>query len=87
MNEVDIKLDNLDKPRTWNLIDHIIEENEVRSKSVFKVKRLVNKNVNKFKAQYIAQGFIPLASFDLGNSYTPIVCFDSLQLLIAIMAV
>jgi hypothetical protein len=47
---VDKKLDSLDKARTWDVVDKIEAGKEVGSKWVFKVIRLENRSINKFKA-------------------------------------
>jgi hypothetical protein len=69
------------------MVDNVERRKEVSSKGVFNVKRLADGSSNKFKAQLVAQGFSQYLSFDFDETYVPIVHFDSLRLLLAIMAV
>jgi hypothetical protein len=54
---VDKELDSLERAGTWDIVDKIEEGKEVGSKWVFKVKRLADGSIDKFKAQLVAQGF------------------------------
>jgi hypothetical protein len=54
---VNRKLDSLDRAGTWDVVDKIEGGKEVGNKWVFKVKRLADESINKFKARLIAQGF------------------------------
>jgi hypothetical protein len=60
---------------------------ELDSKWVFKIKRLVDGSINKFKAQHIAQDFTQYPGLDFDETDIPIIRFNSLQLLLAIMVV
>jgi hypothetical protein len=68
-------------------VDKIDGEKEVSSKWVFKVKRLADGSIDKFKARLRAHGFTPRPGFDFDETYISIIRFDSLQLLLAILAV
>jgi hypothetical protein len=50
MEAVDKEMDSLDRARTWDMVDKVERRKEVGSKWVFKIKRLVDGSVNKFKA-------------------------------------
>jgi hypothetical protein len=84
---VDRELDSIDRAGTWNVVDKVEGEKEVGSKWVFKVKRLVDGSINKFKAPLIAQSFTQRPGFDFNETYAPVVCCDFLRLLLAITVV
>jgi hypothetical protein len=84
---VEKELGSLDKARTWDVVDRVAGKKEVRSRWVFKIKRLADGSVDKFKPRFVAQGFSPRPGFDFDETYAPVVRFDSLRLLLAIMAV
>jgi hypothetical protein len=84
---VDKELDSLDSAGTWDVVDKVDGGKEVGSKWVFKVKRLADRSIDKFKAQLVAQGFTQPPSFDFDETYAHIVHFDSLGLLLANTAV
>jgi hypothetical protein len=84
---VDKELDSLDRARTWDVVDKVERGKEVGSKWVFKVKRLTDKSIDKFKARHVAQGFTQCPGFDFDETYAAIIRFDSLRLLLAITVV
>jgi hypothetical protein len=69
------------------VVDKVEGGKEVGSKWVFKLKRLANGSIDKFKAQLIAQDFTQCPGLDFTETYTPIVRFYSLSLLLAITPV
>jgi predicted mannosyl-3-phosphoglycerate phosphatase (HAD superfamily) len=50
---VDKELDSLDRARTWDVMDKVEGGKEVGSKWVFKMKRLVDRSIDKFKARFV----------------------------------
>jgi hypothetical protein len=84
---VEKELGCLDKARTWDVVDRVAGKKKLGSRWVFKVKRLADGSVDKFKARFVAQGFSQRPGFDFDETYAPIVRFDSLRLLLAITAV
>jgi hypothetical protein len=84
---VEKKLGSLDKARTWDVVDRVAGKKEVGSRWVFKVKRLADGSVDKFKARFHAQGLSQRPGFDFDETYAPVVQFDGFRLLLAIMAV
>jgi hypothetical protein len=69
---VDRELDSLDRPGTWNLVDKVEGGKKVGSKWVFKVKRLVDGSIDKFKARLVAQGFTQCLGFDFAKLTPPL---------------
>jgi hypothetical protein len=84
---VDRELDSFDKAGTWDVVDKVEGGKEVGRRWVFKVKRLADGSINKFKAQLVAQGITQRPGFDFDKTYIPVIRFDSLRLLVAITAV
>jgi hypothetical protein len=69
------------------VVDKVERGKEFGSKWVFKVKRLADGSIDKFKAQLIAQGFTQCPSLDVNKTYATVVRFECLQLLLAITVV
>jgi hypothetical protein len=69
------------------VVDKVEGGKEVGNKWVFKVKKLADGSIDKFKARLVAQGFTQCPCFDFEETYAPILHFDSLQLLLTIMVV
>jgi hypothetical protein len=66
---VDKELDSLDRAGTWDVVDKVEGGKEVGSKWVFKVKRLADGSIDKFKARLVAQGFTQYPGFDFDKTY------------------
>jgi hypothetical protein len=77
---VDEELDSLDSVGTWDVVNKVEGGKEVGSKWVFKVKRLAQESIDKFKARLVAQGFAQCPGFDFDKTYAAVVCFDSLRM-------
>ena len=63
-----------------------VGQNIVGSKWVFKLKRDANGNINRHKVRLVAQGYSQQPGFDYEELYSPVVCYNSLRLLIALSA-
>ena len=63
-----------------------VGQNIVGSKWVFNLKRDANGNINHHKARLFTQGYSQQPGFDYEKLYSPVVRYDSLQLLIALSA-
>jgi hypothetical protein len=84
---VEKELGSLFKVRIWDIVDRVAGKKEVGSRWVFKVKRLADDSVDKFKARFVAHGLSQRPGFDFDETYAPVVRFDSLRPLLAITAV
>jgi hypothetical protein len=69
------------------MVDKVERGQEVSSKWGFKVKRLGEECIDKFKARLVAQDFTQYPGLDFDETDIPIIRFNSLQLLLAIMVV
>jgi hypothetical protein len=65
---LDKELDSLDRARTWDMVNKVEGGKEVGSKWIFKVKRLADGSIDKFKAQLVAQNFTQRPSFDFDKT-------------------
>ena len=70
----------------WNVVPILVGQNIVGSKWLFKLKRDANGNRNRHKARLVAQGYSQQPGFDYEELYSLVVCYDSLRLLIILLA-
>ena len=63
-----------------------VRQNIIGSKWVFKLKRNADSNINHHKARLVTQGYSQQPGFDYEELYSPVVCYNSLRLLIALSA-
>ena len=75
------EIDALNKNKTWELVDLPAGCKAVKSKWVFK-----HKADGCYRARLVAKGFTQIPGLDYDETFSPIACFESLQLLLALAA-
>jgi hypothetical protein len=70
----------------WELVDTPKGVNIVSNKWVFKIKRLPNGQIDKYKARLVARGFTQQYGIDYYETFAPVVRMESLRILLAIAA-
>jgi hypothetical protein len=83
---IEAEMDALRRNHTWDVVDRPTDRKIVDSKWVFKIKRLSDGSVDKFKARLVAKGFSQIQGQDYDETFAPVVRFDSLRLLLSIVA-
>jgi hypothetical protein len=68
----------------WTLVQRPRDTNIVSCKWVFKIKRLPNGQIDKFKARLVARGFTQQYGVDYEETFAPVVRMESLRILLAI---
>ena len=71
----------------WDLVDTPKGANIVSNKWVFKIKRLPNGQVDRYKARLVARGFSQQYGIDYEETFAPVVRMESLRILLAIAPV
>jgi hypothetical protein len=79
-------MDALRPNQTWDVVDRPTNRKIVDSKWVFNIKRLSDGSVDKFKARLVAKGFSQIQGQDYNETFAQVVRFDSLRLLMPIVA-
>jgi hypothetical protein len=79
-------MDALRHNHTWDVVDRPSDRKIGDSKWVFKIKRHSNGSVDKFKPRLVAQGFSQIQGQDYHEMFAPVLRFDSLHLLLSIVA-
>ena len=81
---IDEELEAHVKNNTWDIVDLPEGRKTIGFKWVFKVKDLNCKNLQRYKARLCAQGFTQEAGVDYDEIFSPVVCFESVRILLAI---
>lgn len=84
VNAMRDELDAFAKNSTWTLVDLPPNRKPVKTKLVFKRKRAEDGTVLRHKARLVAKGCSQRSGIDYGETFTPVVRYSSIRLLIAL---
>ncbi|KMQ88473.1 gag-pol polyprotein [Lasius niger] len=74
-----------EKNNTWKLVPRVSGTKTIDSKWVFKVIQSEDGSIRRFKARLCARGFQQRRGIDYGETFSPVVRYDSLRTLLAII--
>lgn len=72
--------------KTWTIVPKEIDKKTIDSKWVFKILWDANKNIQRYKARLCARGFQQRERIDYKETFSPVVRYDSLRVLLALIA-
>ena len=69
---------------TWSLVPKPTNHKIIDSKWVYKIKRRINGSIERYKARLCAKGFLQIKGIDFNDTFSPVVRYDSIRLLLAL---
>jgi len=79
-------IDSMARNKIWELVDLPPQHKSIGNKWVFKIKRKTNGSNDKFKDRLVVKGFTQIEGVDYEETFSPMVRFASIHLLLAMIA-
>jgi len=80
------EIDLMARNKVQELVDLPPQRKSIGNKWVFKIKHRENGSIDKFKAHLVAKVFTQIESIDYEETFSPMVRFASIRLLLALVA-
>ena len=80
------EVNSLNDNSTWTLVDRPKDRKVITGHWVYKIKTDEQGNINKFKARYVAKGFMQVPGLDFHETYAPTCKPKTMRTLLALAA-
>ena len=71
---------------TWELVDPPADQQPIETKWIYKIKRLPDGSIDRFKARLVVKGFKQQFGVNFFETYAPVIRYDSIRVLLSIAA-
>lgn len=79
------EMNSLKTSKVWELVEVPKNSTIVENKWVYKLKTDTNGNIQKFRARLVAKGFSQREGIDFNETFSPVVRFDSIRILLTVI--
>ena len=72
------------KNSAWEIVPRPVDKSMVGSRWIYKIKRVADGRVEKYKAIFVAQGFSQIEGIDYDVTFAPVARYSSIRSILAL---